>query len=69
MDGDGKLDIITASNNGANSAISILRNIMAAPGTINVNSFAVKVDVPIAANVSGLEVGDIDGDGNPDVAI
>ena len=60
VDLDGKHDVITANTGGS---ISILRN-TSTPGTI---SFATKVDFNTAGNCSGVAVGDLDGDGKPDV--
>lgn len=63
LDGDGKLDIIV-SNKTANS-ISLIRN-LSNSGVINAGSFAAKTDLA-NANAESLEVGDIDGDGKPEV--
>jgi hypothetical protein len=62
MDGDGKSDISVAIMD--NFVVAILRN-TSTPGTI---SLAAKVDVAIPDFPSGLSIGDVDGDGKPDLA-
>jgi len=68
IDGDGKPDIV-ASNYSPNlsSSISILRN-TSTPGLINASSFAPEVEIP-CSHAWGIAVGDMDGDGKPDLAI
>ncbi|WP_214071778.1 FG-GAP-like repeat-containing protein [Mucilaginibacter sp. dw_454] len=66
IDGDGKADIILANAN-ANS-ISVFRN-TSVSGSITISSFAAKVDFATGLYPTGLAVGDIDGDGKPDVVI
>jgi len=68
MDGDGKPDLIVGSYNSAN--FSVYRNI-GLPGSITAGSFAAPVTFASAAKVhkGGIALGDIDGDGKPDVAI
>lgn len=65
MDGDGKADLVVANyvNPGF---VSILRN-TSTVGVIDATSFAAKVDFGVEANPSAVAVGDIDGDGKPDV--
>ena len=63
IDGDGKLDIVTA-NYGSNS-ISIFKN-TGSPGVI---SFAAKTDFTTGTNPETFAIGDIDGDGKPDIAV
>jgi hypothetical protein len=65
IDSDGKPDLVVANyiNPGF---VSILRNTCTA-GVINAASFAAKVDFGVEANPSAVSVGDIDGDGKPDL--
>jgi len=66
MDGDGKPDLIVA-NYGSNSA-SVFRN-TAVAGSITSSSFATRVDYPTGYQPFGVAVGDIDGDGKPDIIV
>jgi photosystem II stability/assembly factor-like uncharacterized protein len=61
MDGDGKLDIAIMNINGP--SISVLRN-LSTPGTI---SFASKVDYTTGASPTTVTLGDLDGDGLPEM--
>ena len=63
IDGDGKLDLITA-NVGSNS-ISVLRN----TSTVGAVSFAASVDYTVGTNPFNLAIGDLDGDGKPDIVV
>ncbi len=65
VDGDGKPDLITA-NNGDNT-VSVLQNI-GAPGSITSASFANRVNFAAGTVPSYVAIGDLDGDGRPDVA-
>jgi len=62
IDGDGKADLVVA-NNGSNT-ISVIRN-TSTSGTV---SFAAKVDFTTGAAPLSVSIGDIDGDGKPDLA-
>lgn len=64
LDGDGKPDLAVPDYNSPNN-ISILRNTSTA-GTI---SFAPKVDFPAYPGAWGIAIGDLDGDGKPDLAV
>ena len=66
LDGDGKPDIVIA-NQSANS-ISIFRN-SAIPGNFTKSSFSSKVDFATGAGPTSIAIGDIDGDGKPDIAV
>jgi hypothetical protein len=63
LDGDGKSDLVTV-NFSANT-ISILRNTCTS-GNI---SFAAKIDIATNTNPRGIAIGDIDGDGKPEVVV
>jgi hypothetical protein len=65
LDGDGHPDIVTA--NSANS-ISILQSTGQA-GNITTNSFAVHFELPAGGGPSSVAIGDLDGDGRPDIAV
>lgn len=62
LDGDGKPDIITG--NGSGGAISVLRN----AGAVGSIAFDAKIDYPIGTTPYGVAVGDLDGDGKPELA-
>jgi photosystem II stability/assembly factor-like uncharacterized protein len=64
IDGDGRLDIITA--NRSNNTVSVFRNTSSGTGTIN---FANKVDFTTGFYPFDVSIGDIDGDGKNDLSI
>jgi alpha-tubulin suppressor-like RCC1 family protein/6-phosphogluconolactonase (cycloisomerase 2 family) len=63
LDGDGKLDLVTANVN--SNTISIFRN-TSSNGNIN---FADKIDIICNEIPWGITISDLDGDGKPDLAV
>jgi hypothetical protein len=69
LDGDGRLDIATASSAGENRTITILRNLTSGPG-LTTNSFAPRVEISEAANgAAAIRMADMDGDGKVDLVL
>jgi hypothetical protein len=66
LDGDGKPDLAVA-NAGSNS-VSVLRN-TSTSGGIGTGSFAVKQDFTTGTGPVSVAIGDLDGDGQPDLAV
>jgi hypothetical protein len=64
LDGDGKLDIAVVTQLG--SYFSVFRNI-STPGSFTTASLAPRIDLPAGYNANGVAIGDLDGDGRPDV--
>lgn len=64
MDGDGKLDIALVTQ--APDAFSIFKNV-STPGSFTTSSLATRVDFSAGSNPNGVALGDLDGDGRPDV--
>ncbi len=65
IDGDGRPEILTA--NGGDGTVSILRN-TSVTGSLTTNSFAPHVDIATGSSCGSIVVGDLDGDGKPDIA-
>lgn len=66
LDGDGLPDIVTA-NTSANT-VSILRN-QSTPGSLTASSFAPAVNIPVLSEPVQVAIGDLDGDGKPDITV
>ena len=66
IDGDGKPDIVV-SNSGSNT-VSVYRNISTS-GSITTGSFSTNVDFTTGTYPIAVAIGDIDGDGKPDLAV
>ena len=63
LDGDGKLDL--AVPNIYYNSVSVLRN----TGSNGIISFATKVDFTTGFDTRSVSIGDLDGDGKPDLAV
>ena len=67
IDGDGKPDLAVV-NNASPTKVSVYRN-TSASGSITSSSFEPRVDFSPGANPYGIAIGDLDGDGKPDLAV
>ncbi|HSY16849.1 MAG TPA: immunoglobulin domain-containing protein, partial [Candidatus Acidoferrales bacterium] len=64
INGDGKPDLIVDTE--LNSLINIFQNV-STPGTLTSSSLAGQVELATGWNAWGVSVGDLDGDGRPDI--
>lgn len=69
LDGDGRLDLAVGSMLlPEGGLVTVFRN-LAEPGSLTTNSFAPGVPFPAAGWVHNVALGDLDGDGRPEVAL
>jgi len=66
LDGDGKIDMI--AGNSVSNSISIFRN-KATSGVLDASSFAARIDKAVGGTPMGIAIGDLTGDGKPDIAV
>jgi len=65
--GDGHLDIVVA--NTFSNVISIFQTVSSPGNLLTTNSFASRVDIPMAGGPISIAMGDLDGDGRPDIVV
>ncbi len=66
LDGDNKPELVLVNSN--DQTISIFRNI-STPGVLTTSSFAPKVDFATGGNSTGVVIGDLNGDGKPEIVV
>lgn len=68
LDADGRPDIVVTDDD--QNKFSYFRNVYTGSGTFTTSSLAARVDISMpGTNPDGLAIGDIDGDGKPDIAL
>ncbi len=68
LDGDGKPELAVANFGSSSNTVSVFRNTTTS-GSINIGSFATKVDFTTGATPTSVIIGDLDSDGKPDLAV
>ena len=66
LDGDGKPDLVVA--NYSSNTVSVYHN-TSTTGSLVAGSFAAKVDFNTGSAPRGVTIGDVDGDGKPDIVV
>ena len=64
LDGDGKAELLTGNWSGG--SVSVFQN-ASVSGRLQTTSFSDKLDLSVGGRVGGVSVGDLNGDGKPDI--
>lgn len=64
LDGDGKLDLVSVHQGAA--SLNVRPN-LSSPGSLSTNSFAPNLTLPTGVSTTGVQFGDLNGDGKTDI--
>jgi hypothetical protein len=67
LDGDGKPDLLVTSYH--NQTLSVFRNLTTPGSSLTTNAYDARVDFGLGANGHTISIGDLNGDGKPDVVV